>query len=80
MCDCLTRFNEQLQEHNVGVDGQVVWTRSDDNPDGVRTERVALKTYKLSPSKSTKPAIFPTFCPFCGERYVTAAMMEARKK
>lgn len=73
MCDCINTFNESLHEHNVGVESQTVMTWVEGVAEGIRTERVKLATYKVEPSSKRKPGVFPTFCPFCGERYVSDA-------
>lgn len=71
MCDCIAKVNEEFRPYNVGVETQSMNTWTDgDAANGVLTHRVRLSTYKCEPSKKPKYHIFPTFCPFCGERYL----------
>lgn len=65
MCDCITKVDQQLAEHNtrLSVGFAIV--------NNTMTARVLLKTTKVNPG-SRKPlmTVSAMFCPFCGKKQV----------
>lgn len=69
-CDCVSEMNAKLAEHNTKIietfgfprDGSPVYTRPKIDVEKIETRK------RLGPALAV-----PTFCPFCGERYETAA-------
>lgn len=62
MCDCIAETNKALRDYN-GTLTMVMFY------DG-RPSRVTISVRKLDPNIKIKPpAIYPAYCPFCGEKY-----------
>jgi hypothetical protein len=64
MCDCITRINKKLKDagHNTRLAMSINFSTG--------TAVTAIQTVKEDSSNRKKPVnIFPTFCPFCAERY-----------
>jgi hypothetical protein len=65
MCDCISKIDEKLAEHNSRL--QVAFTFRP------MSTRVHISTEKLVPRKRESMGAVATFCPFCGERYAEEA-------
>jgi hypothetical protein len=68
-CDCLQQINQALDEQgsNTVVGDSLIFSRT------TGKERVVeIATYKRDPkNREKKRGMIPTFCPFCGRRYVS---------
>jgi hypothetical protein len=59
VCNCISKVNEMLSDHNARLLVPIFGP-----------QRPFLATDKVDSKKRGKPpAMFPTFCPFCGEKY-----------
>lgn len=66
-CDCIETVNAKLAEHNAQILLPMFVL-------GGGPKRPFIETTKLDEKKRGKPpAMFATFCPFCGKPYVEAA-------
>ncbi len=66
MCECISTVNEHLAKHNAQLLLPMFVVRGS-------TQRPFVETTKLDEKKRGKPpAMFATFCPFCGEKYPEA--------
>lgn len=64
MCDCITRINTKLKDggHNSRLGVTINFTTG--------TAYASIQTVKDDISNRKKPVnVYPTFCPFCAERY-----------
>ncbi len=69
MCECTTRMNEKLAQHNGKIAVAIQITESL----GLRSS-LMVQTEKLDKTKRRPvPAVLASFCPFCGERADLAA-------
>lgn len=68
-CDCLTQTNALLAENNTRLPGTIALPHN--GVPGYVT--VTLLTEKVAPRGKRPVVMAPTFCPFCGERYVPLA-------
>jgi len=73
MCDCIETINEKLKEADTNTALDVPFMLNFTS-NAVRADRLIVTTRKIN-SKSRKKAqrIFCSYCPFCGEKYETAA-------
>lgn len=70
MCECIEKMNVKLAEHNGKVARAVQVTDSLS-----LVARTVVQTEKVDKSKRKPiPVMMATFCPFCGEREVPAAV------
>lgn len=66
MCGCIDEMNEKLAEHNTKLGLTFGFGR-----DGSSSTFPHIMTEKVEKRVRKGPALaIPTFCPFCGERYV----------
>lgn len=66
-CNCVEEFDNKLREHNTRIDVTFDFPR-DGSPAFTRPK---IATSKIKTRKRCGPAIaIPSFCPFCGTRYV----------
>jgi hypothetical protein len=67
-CECIAEVNAKLAEHNAQV--HVPMFIIGRKPGAEPGPRVFVETIKLDEKRRGKPpALFATFCPFCGIRY-----------
>ncbi|MDF2621785.1 MAG: hypothetical protein K0S00_4444 [Xanthobacteraceae bacterium] len=66
MCDCIEQIDAKLAERNSKL--QIGFTFG--TPDRPGYTFPALTTDKIDKRNRDKMGAIPTFCPFCGERYV----------
>lgn len=65
-CDCMTRVNESLKEHNTKLSTSFVLTKDLKGMDCLPLVQVE----KIHPRLRGRPMlVIPTFCPFCGVKY-----------
>lgn len=70
MCECIEKMNVKLAEHNGRVARAVQITATLD-----LVTRTVVQTEKVDESKRKRiPTVVATFCPFCGEREIPAAV------
>lgn len=70
MCNCIETMNKTLEDHNCKITRAVQLT----NALGL-VARTVVQTEKLDKTKRKKPpVVMATYCPFCGEREVPAAV------
>lgn len=66
-CDCIELTNKALAEHNteLGLNFQI------NRQTGGITTYIAIHTTIVEKKRGARPvSILPTFCPFCGTRYL----------
>jgi hypothetical protein len=66
MCDCLSRINESLKEHNTKLATGFCLSLDLSETDLLPI----LQTEKIG--RGRKVLVIPTFCPFCGTKYPRA--------
>jgi hypothetical protein len=66
-CECITLMDEKLAERNTRLLTTIVFGK----PQGYLA--VTLASEKIAPRNRDKVTALPTFCPFCGVRYVPEA-------
>ncbi len=67
MCDCITRINKFLKDHNTQLEAPITF-----NPDnGMKVLTIMrIATVKINNRKKLGPVgFFATYCPVCGEKY-----------
>lgn len=67
MCDCISKVDEKLKDR--GLQLERVFSLGG-NQVG---ESIPLHTSRLDNSRKAKLTIFPSYCPFCGEKYEVTA-------
>ena len=63
-CECIREMDAALAERNTKISCGIVFTR----PTAYAVPVIDVE--KLNPRKRDKVSVVPTFCPFCGVRYV----------
>lgn len=69
MCECITKVNAQLAEHNTALEQAIVVSLSGPGMRSsllIQTGRLHSRTPSERRSKVQK--VMPSFCPFCGEK------------
>ncbi len=73
-CDCIAAMNAKMAPHNTRLIGTMCWprekTRDGSSVMGQPYDTVTLQCEKVEPRKRDKVSALPTFCPFCGTRYL----------
>ncbi len=66
MCDCFTKVNRLLREHNTAID----LCDTINMKTGNFERRMIVPTARIDKKKRKGPIrVFATFCPMCGEEY-----------
>ena len=71
MCDCLKTMNELLRDHNT----MLCCTLS--NPAKTMVETMQIETGR---GKQKAVSMVASFCPFCGDPYHAAQILEAAEQ
>ncbi len=70
MCDCFTKVNRLLREHNTAIDLVNVISMKTGNFERV----MCVPTTRIDTKKRKGPLrVFASFCPMCGEKYPNRA-------
>ena len=68
MCDCIKTMNDALKERNIEIVVNLIGP-----------ERAYVETHILTPKRGfRRPMLQASFCPFCGEKYLTPATSTKR--
>jgi hypothetical protein len=71
-CDCISTVNAKLAERNTRLTEAIVFGRRSELP------TIMLQTEVIEKKRGAKPAsMFLNFCPFCGTKYETDAVIAA---
>lgn len=62
MCNCMTDIDNMLKEHNGRLCATIALA-------GNMPVYPTIMVEKIVPRGKKPPAVVPTFCPFCGEKY-----------
>jgi len=63
MCDCISKVNRLLREHNTEIDAVSAW-----HPKGWIEERLLVPTRRIDSKRRKGPMkVFASFCPMCGK-------------
>ena len=66
MCDCVTKVNKKLEEHNTRLDIPIGF----DPLSGLSAmPNMKIATSKIDEKKKEDISFFATYCPVCGEKY-----------
>lgn len=66
-CDCFTKVNKLLQEHNTAV----ALCDTINMKTGNFERRMVVPTARIDTKKRKGPMrVFATYCPMCGEKYL----------
>lgn len=67
MCNCITKVNEFLKDHNTQVEFPIVFNA---NKGLSVVTAMRISTVKLDTKNREGPvALFASYCPICGEKY-----------
>ena len=79
-CNCIAEMDAVLAEHNGRISATICFPRTDAINLGQPYDTVTIGVEKIASRGKRPPLAAPTFCPFCGERYVAPASAgEARQ-
>jgi hypothetical protein len=70
MCNCIELVNESLGSQGYKLDIPILLVR-DTNNIQLSASKVRVGTLKVKTNKPG-PALIPSYCPFCGEKYLEA--------
>jgi hypothetical protein len=73
MCDCITEMNTMLKPHNTRISVGIAFNTKA----GTSRAYPVIDTEKIDKQDRKRKAVqpIPTYCPFCGERYVKSDVL-----
>lgn len=69
MCDCIETVNKELSDRNTRLEQALMFGASTNPGLMLRTEQL-----EKGRGKNKAVTIFPSYCPFCGEKYADRDM------
>lgn len=76
-CECISTMDAKLGEHNGRIMATMCFPREAETVLGAPYETVTIEVEKVAPRGKRPPLAAPTYCPFCGTRYIALSAERA---